>query len=94
VKYSYLFRIHYTLELETLKGTMSTNTFKEPTQREDAKKVREVLEDRYKSGKNKWFFQPLRVRPAFYLPSPSDWLEAHFSVCCPAVLSAHVETRH
>ena len=94
MNYSYMFRTRYTLELKTLKGTMSTNMFKELTQREDVKKVKEALEDRYKSGKNKWFFQPFRVRPAFYLPSPSDWLEAHFSVCCSAVLSAHVETRH
>lgn len=41
---------------------MAAETFKEPSQREDAKKqVKKLFEDRYASGKNKWFFQPLRV---------------------------------
>ena len=30
----------YALELEQIKGTISSETFKEPSQREDAKKVR------------------------------------------------------
>jgi large subunit ribosomal protein L27e len=51
----------YTLELEGLKGAVSNDTFKEVTQREDAKKVvKKVLEERYQSGKNRWFFTPLR----------------------------------
>ena len=51
----------YTLELEGLKGVLSNDTFKEPSQREEAKKtVKRTLEERYQSGKNKWFFQPLR----------------------------------
>jgi large subunit ribosomal protein L27e len=41
---------------------VGTDTFKEPTQREDAKKtIKKALEERYTSGKNKWFFTPLRV---------------------------------
>ena len=41
---------------------MAAETFKEPSQREDAKKqVKKLLEDKYASGKTKWFFQPLRV---------------------------------
>ena len=45
---------------------MQSETFKEPSQREDAKKlVKKHLEERYASGKNKWFFQPLRVRKLF-----------------------------
>ena len=33
------------------------------TSRQAAKKnLKKVFEDRYTSGKNKWFFQPLRVR--------------------------------
>jgi len=51
----------YTLELEPLKNSISQDTFKEPTQREDAKKViKKALEERYASGKNRWFFQQLR----------------------------------
>jgi large subunit ribosomal protein L27e len=62
VNYSHLFPTRYALELEGLKGSVSNDTFKEVSQREDAKKnIKKQLEDRYTSGKNKWFFQPLRV---------------------------------
>jgi large subunit ribosomal protein L27e len=48
--------------LEGLKGVASADTFKEPSQREDAKKnIKKLFEERYTSGKNKWFFQALRV---------------------------------
>lgn len=50
----------YTLELEGLKGVVTADTFKEVSQREDAKKtVKKALEERYTSGKNRWFFTPL-----------------------------------
>ena len=63
---------------------MAAETFKEPTQREDAKKqIKKVFEDRYASGNNKWFFQPLRVRARastrpvqIDLPCPSSELLA------------------
>ena len=39
---------------------MTNDTFKEVSQREDAKKtVKKALEERYTSGKNRWFFTPL-----------------------------------
>lgn len=58
----------YTLELEGLKNVLTADTFKEVSQREDAKKtVKKTLEERYTSGKNRWFFTPLRksqhIRP-------------------------------
>ncbi|KAI9433033.1 60S ribosomal protein L27 [Lactarius indigo] len=62
VNYSHLFPTRYSVELESLKGILSSETFKEPSQREDSKKqLKKLLEERYTSGKNKWFFQPLRV---------------------------------
>jgi Ribosomal L27e protein family len=62
VNYSHLFPTRYSVELEGLKGILSAESFKEPTQREDSKKqIKKLLEDRYTNGKNKWFFQPLRV---------------------------------
>ena len=62
VNYSHLFPTRYALELEGLKGIISADTFKEPSQRDDARKnIKKLLEERYQSGKNKWFFQPLRV---------------------------------
>lgn len=61
VNYNHMMPTRYTLELEGLKGVVSHDTFKEPTQREDAKKtVKKALEERYQSGKNRWFFTPLR----------------------------------
>lgn len=62
INYNHLMPTRYTLELEGLKGTISADTFKEVSQREDAKKtVKKVLEERYTSGKNRWFFTPLRM---------------------------------
>lgn len=50
----------YNLELEGLKGVVTADTFKEVSQREDAKKtVKKAFEERYQSGKNRWFFTPL-----------------------------------
>lgn len=61
VNYNHLMPTRYTLELEGLKGAVSNDTFKEVSAREDAKKnVKKVLEERYSSGKNRWFFTPLR----------------------------------
>ncbi|KAF8646629.1 hypothetical protein AX16_007129 [Volvariella volvacea WC 439] len=61
VNYSHLFPTRYALELEGLKGTVTVDTFKEVSQREESKKtVKKLLEDKYTQGKNKWFFTPLR----------------------------------
>ncbi|ROV97678.1 hypothetical protein VMCG_07351 [Cytospora schulzeri] len=60
VNYNHLMPTRYTLELEGLKGALTADTFKEVSQREDAKKtVKKTLEERYTSGKNRWFFTPL-----------------------------------
>ncbi|KAI0972918.1 ribosomal L27e protein family-domain-containing protein [Xylaria arbuscula] len=61
INYNHLMPTRYTLELEGLKGALTAETFKEVSQREDAKKnVKKVLEERYTSGKNRWFFTALR----------------------------------
>ncbi|KAL2222739.1 60S ribosomal protein L27e [Thermoascus aurantiacus ATCC 26904] len=61
INYNHLMPTRYTLELEGLKGVVTNDTFKEVSQREEAKKtVKKALEDRYHSGKNRWFFTPLR----------------------------------
>ncbi|KDN41433.1 60s ribosomal protein l27 [Tilletiaria anomala UBC 951] len=58
---SHLMPTRYALELDSLKGIVSVDTFKEPTKREDAKKgIKKLFEERYQSGKNRWFFTPLR----------------------------------
>lgn len=78
VNYTHLFPTRYALELEGLKGTVSAETFKEPSQREDAKKtIKKLLEDRYTAGKNKWFFTPLRVRSlSLFLLFPNSHLRS------------------
>lgn len=64
VNYNHLMPTRYTLELEGLKGVISADTFKEVSQREEAKKVvKKALEERYTSGKNRWFFTPLSECP-------------------------------
>jgi hypothetical protein len=61
VNYNHIMPTRYTLELEGLKGVVSNETFGEVSQREEAKKtVKKTLEERYLSGKNRWFFTPLR----------------------------------
>lgn len=62
INYNHLMPTRYTLELEGLKGVVTNDTFKEVSQREEAKKtVKKALEERYGSGKNRWFFTPLRT---------------------------------
>jgi hypothetical protein len=69
INYSHLFPTRYALELEGLKGAVTQEAFKEPSQREDAKKtIKKLLEDRYTGGKNKWFFTPLRVSRSLRAP--------------------------
>ena len=60
INYNHLMPTRYNLELEGLKGVVTADTFKEVSQREDAKKnVKKAFEERYASGKNRWFFTPL-----------------------------------
>ncbi|PWN90711.1 60S ribosomal protein L27-B [Acaromyces ingoldii] len=60
--YNHLMPTRYALEMEQLKGLVSPETFREGvSQREDAKKtLKKLFEERYASGKNRWFFTPLR----------------------------------
>ncbi|KAK6906725.1 hypothetical protein I203_100712 [Kwoniella mangroviensis CBS 8507] len=61
INYAHLLPTRYQLELESLKGSVSNETFKEPTQREDAKKaIKKAFEERYAKGNNRWFFSKLR----------------------------------
>ena len=67
INFTHLMPTRYTLELEGLKGVVTNDTFKEVSQREEAKKtVKKALEDRYTSGKNRWFFTPLSKLVQYY----------------------------
>lgn len=69
VNYNHLMPTRYTLELEGLKGVLTNETFKEVSKREEAKKtVKKALEERYTSGKNRWFFTPLSREISFTQP--------------------------
>lgn len=69
INYNHLMPTRYTLELEGLKGVVTADTFKEVSQREEAKKtVKKALEERYTSGKNRWFFTPLSTYQARCIP--------------------------
>lgn len=77
INYNHLMPTRYTLELEGLKGVVTHDTFKEVSQREDAKKtVKKALEERYTSGKNRWFFTPLS-KDAFFRESLRSFTKTH-----------------
>ncbi|KAI8909775.1 ribosomal L27e protein family-domain-containing protein [Gorgonomyces haynaldii] len=60
VNYNHLMPTRYTLDID-LKQVVTGETFNEPSQRKGAKiAVKKLFEERYNSGKNKWFFQKLR----------------------------------
>ncbi|KAI8848709.1 ribosomal L27e protein family-domain-containing protein [Chytridium lagenaria] len=60
VNYNHIMPTRYNLDLD-LKQVVSADSFKEPAQRSTSKKaIKKVFEERYNSGKNKWFFQKLR----------------------------------
>lgn len=55
INYNHLIATRYALDLESLKGAVTVETFKEPSQREDAKKaIKSIFEERYTSGKNRY----------------------------------------
>ncbi|GAA5830717.1 uncharacterized protein JCM6883_004789 [Sporobolomyces salmoneus] len=61
INYNHLLPTRYALELESLKGVVAPETFKEVSGREDAKKqIKKIFEERYVTGKNRWFFTALR----------------------------------
>ncbi|ORY03384.1 hypothetical protein K493DRAFT_311750 [Basidiobolus meristosporus CBS 931.73] len=61
VNYNHIMPTRYGLELEEIKKAVSPESFKEPTQRNASKKaIKKLFEERYTTGKNKWFFTKLR----------------------------------
>lgn len=57
INYNHLIATRYALDLESLKGAVTVETFKEPSQREDAKKaIKSIFEERYTSGKNRYVY--------------------------------------
>ncbi|PSC75829.1 MORN repeat family [Micractinium conductrix] len=60
VNYQHLMPTRYTLEVE-LKGVVTAECVDNSTKKEEANKAaKALLEDKFKSGKNRWFFSRLR----------------------------------
>lgn len=60
LNYNHLMPTRYTVDL-TLEKTTNVKDLKDPMKRKKARfQVKVKFEEKYKSGKNKWFFQKLR----------------------------------
>ncbi|KAG4088751.1 hypothetical protein BCR32DRAFT_233307 [Anaeromyces robustus] len=60
VNFNHIMPTRYSLDVD-LKQNVTLDAFKDPSQRIQTRKViKKAFEERYKSGKNKWFFQKLR----------------------------------
>ncbi|PWZ02151.1 putative 60S large subunit ribosomal protein L27 [Testicularia cyperi] len=61
ISYNHLMPTRYALELDGLKNSVSQETFADATTRKEARsQIKQIFEEKYTSGKNKWFFTPLR----------------------------------
>ncbi|KAH3721693.1 60S ribosomal protein L27-like [Dreissena polymorpha] len=59
--YNHLMPTRYSIDVVLDKGAVNKEVFKDPARKRKAKReVKAKFEERYKSGKNKWFFQKLR----------------------------------
>ncbi|KAI9291578.1 hypothetical protein K502DRAFT_321048 [Neoconidiobolus thromboides FSU 785] len=61
VNYNHIMPTRYGLEFDNLKKLVNADAIAEPTKRKESKKaVQKAFQERFKSGKNKWFFTKLR----------------------------------
>ncbi len=61
VNFNHVMPTRYTLDIDVNK-IVTSESLKEPTQKLAARKaVKKLFEERYNSGKNKWFFQKLSI---------------------------------
>ena len=61
VNYNHLMPTRYTVDIGFDKANLNKEVLKDPMKKKKARfLVRTKFEERYKSGKNKWFFQKLR----------------------------------
>jgi large subunit ribosomal protein L27e len=59
--YNHLMPTRYSVDVSIDKAVVHKDAFRDPTRRRKAKReVKEKFLERYKTGKNKWFFQKLR----------------------------------
>eukprot|EP00128_Syssomonas_multiformis_P004086 Colp12_sorted_trinity150504_noHs@20190 len=61
VNYNHIMPTRYAVEIDAVKTVVNKEVLKDQTQKLKARKeLKKLFEDRYKTGKNKWFFQKLR----------------------------------
>ena len=61
VNYNHLMPTRYSVDLSFDKANLNKEVLKDPMKKKKARQmVRTKFEERYKTGKNKWFFQKLR----------------------------------
>ncbi|XP_057293542.1 60S ribosomal protein L27-like [Hydractinia symbiolongicarpus] len=61
VNYNHLMPTRYSVDVQLNKSHVNKDILKDGSKRRRAKtEIKAKLEERYKSGKNKWFFQKLR----------------------------------
>jgi len=59
--YNHLMPTRYTVDVTLDKASVNKDAFKDPSKRRKARREAKArFEERYKTGKNKWFFQKLR----------------------------------
>merc|ERR1711909_97597 len=59
--YNHLMPTRYSVDVNMDKVVVNKDAFRDPTKKRKAKReVKTRFEERYKSGKNRWFFQKLR----------------------------------
>ncbi|MRA75673.1 hypothetical protein GH890_29885 [Bacillus thuringiensis] len=59
--FNHLMPTRYSIDVNLDKGVINKEAFKDPARRQKAKREAKMkFEERYKSGKNRWFFQKLR----------------------------------
>merc|ERR1712235_236240 len=63
VNYNHLMPTRYSVDVNVNKGVVNKETIKDAAGKRKCKAhVKQVFEERYKAGKNKWFFQKLRFQ--------------------------------
>lgn len=61
INYAHLMPTRYSFELEGAMPAVSGETLKDPAKKKEARMaLKKVMEEKYKSGQSKWFFQKLR----------------------------------
>ena len=61
VNYNHLMPTRYLLDITVDKSVVNKDVFRDPAMKKKARQhVRQRFEERYKTGKNKWFFTKLR----------------------------------